>query len=127
MPFNEAGECVFTSEKDEYARITYQVNFTNDKHAINEDITAIEPKDIPNHDLLLGGFPCQPFSNAGKRLGFEDVGNRGTLFFNIVKILHEKKPSMFLLENLPHFELKIEGKRLSEFWKNLAIIYNLTF
>jgi DNA (cytosine-5)-methyltransferase 1 len=120
MPFNEAGECVFTSEKDKHARITYQVNFTYDKHAINEDITAIEPKDIPNHDLLLGGFPCQPFSNAGKRLGFEDAGNRGTLFFNIVKILHEKKPSMFLLENVPTLRTQNRGKTFERVLEELG-------
>ncbi|MEZ7892708.1 MAG: DNA cytosine methyltransferase [Candidatus Wallbacteria bacterium] len=96
LGFEEYGcKCVFTSEWDKYAQQTYQANF-GDLPA--GDITKIEPKDIPDHDILLGGFPCQPFSIIGERKGFADT--RGTLFFYIEKILEVKKPIAFMLENV---------------------------
>src|SRR5690606_29612355 len=96
IPFDElGGECVFTSEWDKAAQKTYFANFGEMPHG---DITQIEPSSIPDHDILLAGFPCQSFSIGGKRLGFQDT--RGTLFFNIAQILDEKKPSAFLLENV---------------------------
>ncbi|EGU4189122.1 DNA (cytosine-5-)-methyltransferase [Vibrio parahaemolyticus] len=88
--------CVFTSEIKEYAKSIYEYNF---KDEVSGDITSIESTDIPDFDFLLGGFPCQAFSSAGKRHGFED--SRGTLFFHIARILKEKKPKGFLLENVP--------------------------
>lgn len=91
----EKGKCVFTSEWNPKSATTYRVNFGEVPHG---DITQIEAKDIPDFDVLLGGFPCQAFSNAGKKLGFEDT--RGTLFFDVARILDEKKPSSFLLENV---------------------------
>ena len=88
-------ENVFSSEWDKYARMMYEANF----HEIPfGDINDIMPNDIPDHDILLAGFPCQPFSIAGKGLGFADT--RGTLFFNIEAILKAKRPSAFLLENV---------------------------
>ena len=89
------GKCVFSSEIDKYARITYDANFGEMPFG---DITKISEKDIPNHDILLGGFPCQAFSIAGKRDGFNDT--RGTLFFDIARIIKEKKPKAFFIENV---------------------------
>ncbi len=86
---------VFSSEWDKYAQIMYEANF---KEKPFGDINSINPEDIPDHDILLAGFPCQPFSIAGKGLGFADT--RGTLFFNIEAILKAKQPQAFLLENV---------------------------
>ena len=94
--FGLKGECVFTSEIKPHAVTTYKKNFHNEE--VQGDITAIDAKDIPDFDVLLAGFPCQPFSSAGARRGFMDT--RGTLFFDIERILKEKKPSGFLLENV---------------------------
>lgn len=89
-------KCVFTSEIKPYAVDIYKHNFNNEN--VHGDITKIDEKSMPNFDFLLGGFPCQAFSNAGKRKGFDDI--RGTLFFDIVRILKEKKPTGFILENV---------------------------
>lgn len=93
----EANGCknVFSSEVDKYARTMYEANFHEQPFG---DINDIAPIDIPEHDILLAGFPCQPFSIAGKGLGFADT--RGTLFFNIEAILKAKRPQAFLLENV---------------------------
>jgi DNA (cytosine-5)-methyltransferase 1 len=96
IPFEEfGGNCVFSSEWDKYSQQTYEANF---EHKPNGDITQIDEKDIPSFDILLGGFPCQAFSIAGKRLGFEDT--RGTLFFDVARIIKYHKPKAFLLENV---------------------------
>lgn len=90
-------ECVFTSEIKPGAINVYKQNHPGEQ--ISGDITAISPESIPDFDYLLGGFPCQAFSVAGKRLGFADT--RGTLFFNVADILRVKRPRGFLLENVP--------------------------
>ncbi|MFV0424572.1 MAG: DNA cytosine methyltransferase [Bacilli bacterium] len=96
IPFDELGhECVFSSEIDKYATETYIANYGDVPYG---DINLIKEKDIPNHELLLAGFPCQPFSIAGKRKGFED--DRGNLFFKIIKIMKYHKPKVALLENV---------------------------
>jgi len=87
--------CVFTSEWDIDCQKTYKANFGGD---VNGDITKIDEKNIPDHDILTGGFPCQAFSIIGDGKGFSDT--RGTLFFEIVRILEEKQPYAFLLENV---------------------------
>jgi DNA (cytosine-5)-methyltransferase 1 len=108
-------ECVFTSELKDYAIDAYQCNFGNEK--IHGDITKIDVGDIPDFDYLLAGFPCQPFSSAGKRLGFLD--QRGGLFFTIFDILKEKKPNGFLLENVDALTTHDNGKTLSTIIKKL--------
>jgi len=93
------GKCVFSSEWDKFAQITYQTNFKEMPHG---DITKICTGDIPAHDVLLAGFPCQPFSHAGLKKGFDDT--RGTLFFDVARIIKDKKPSLALLENVKGFK-----------------------
>lgn len=88
-------ECVGYSEIDKYADQIYQQHFGGKNYG---DATKINPKDLPDFDLLVGGFPCQAFSVAGKRLGFDDT--RGTLFFDIARILAEKRPRHLVLENV---------------------------
>ena len=101
-------ECVFTSEWNKFSVQTYSANYQNEK--IYGDITQIDEKTIPNHDILLAGFPCQPFSQAGLKKGFSDI--RGTLFFDIKRILIEKKPKAFLLENVKQLKGHDKGNTL---------------
>lgn len=106
IPFDElGGKCVFTSEWDLDCQVMYEANFGEKPYG---DITTIKPKDIPDHDLLVGGFPCQAFSIIGSMKGFQDT--RGTLFFNIAEILKEKRPSAFLLENVKQLKSHDGGK-----------------
>ncbi len=105
---NLGGRCVFSSEMDVYARKTYKHNFKKiapelfENKMFNNDIRNITPSDIPDFDILCAGFPCQPFSQAGYKRGFQDNHNseRGNLFFNIADIIKEKKPKAFFLENV---------------------------
>lgn len=90
------GECVFASDIDADCRKTYYRNYGIQPLG---DITKIEAKDIPEHDVLCGGFPCQAFSKAGKRLGFEDE-TKGTLFFDVCRIIQHHRPQYVLLENV---------------------------
>lgn len=102
---SQGGQCVFSSEWDKYAQDTYEANF---KERPSGDITKIDPKDIPDHDILLGGFPCQAFSICGDQKGFADT--RGTLFFNIEQILKVKKPYAFMLENVKNLKSHDKGR-----------------
>ena len=96
LPFERlGGVCVFSSEIDKFAIETYKANFNETPKG---DITKIKEEDIPSFDVLLAGFPCQAFSIAGKRKGFEDT--RGTLFFDVARIIKYHKPKVFLLENV---------------------------
>ena len=98
-------KCVFTSEWDGPAQKTYQTNF----HELPfGDITKIQPQDIPSFDIVLAGFPCQPFSQAGKKLGLTDT--RGTLFFDIAKIVEHHKPTVVFLENVKRFKSHDSGR-----------------
>ena len=106
MPFEElGGTCVFTSEWDKSAQKVYLANFEEEPEG---DITKIESSKIPDHNILLAGFPCQPFSIIGNGLGFADT--RGTLFFEIERILKDKKPDAFLLENVRQLVRHDEGR-----------------
>lgn len=101
------GHCVFTSEWNTYAQKTYLANFPEAAHALAGDITCVDERDIPDHDVLLAGFPCQPFSIAGvskknalgRAHGFADE-TQGTLFFDVQRIIAAKRPAAFLLENV---------------------------
>lgn len=114
----QGGECVFTSEWDQYCQKTYIENFGN-HHPIVGDIVKFDPKKIPDHDVLLAGFPCQPFSIAGvsKKIslgrphGFKDK-TQGTLFFNVAQILSIKRPAAFLLENVKNLKSHDKGNTL---------------
>ncbi len=102
------GKCLFTSEWDKYCQETYHKNFGEIPHG---DIRKIDISDIKDHDVLLAGFPCQAFSIAGKRGGFEDT--RGTLFFETAKIIKEKQPKAFFLENVKGLVNHRSGQTLS--------------
>lgn len=110
------GQCVFTSEWDSYAQKTYVQNF-NGHHTMAGDITQVDAKDIPYHDVLLAGFPCQPFSIAGvskknslgKEHGFKDA-TQGTLFFDVARIIEAKQPKAFLLENVKNLISHDKGR-----------------
>ena len=108
---------VFSSEWDKSAQSMYEANFGEKPFG---DINDIAPKDIPNHDILLAGFPCQPFSIAGKGLGFDDT--RGTLFFNIEAIIKEKQPQAFLLENVKRLTTHDNGNTFKVITNNLKAL-----
>lgn len=123
IPFQElGGECVFTSEWDSFAQKTYRINFGDE---IAGDITEVNEKDIPDFDILLGGFPCQPFSQAGLHRGFSDT--RGTLFFDIERIIKEKRPKAFLLENVKQLKGHDKGRTYKVIEEHLkALDYSVT-
>ncbi len=100
-------KCVFTSEWDKHAQKVYYENFGIKPHG---DITLIHESDVPKHDILCGGFPCQAFSISGKQKGFED--SRGTLFFDIARITNFHKPKILLLENVYNLERHDNGNTL---------------
>ena len=124
IAFEKAGgKCVFSSEWNKFSQQTYEKNFGE---IPDGDITKIDAKDIPNHDILVGGFPCQPFSLAGvsskkalgRKHGFEDE-TQGTLFFDIVRIIREKKPEAFLLENVKNLKSHDKGNTFRVIMKKL--------
>lgn len=100
-------KCVFSSDIDEYAQKSYCANFDEKPFG---DIALVESSDIPDHDVLFAGFPCQPFSIIGNSKGFEDA--RGALFFDIARILQAKKPKGFILENVKRLASHNGGKTL---------------
>lgn len=102
------GECVFTSEWDTFAQRTYEANFAEKPKG---DITKIQEKDIPKFDVLLAGFPCQPFSSIGKREGFKHK-TQGTLFYDVARIINFHKPKAFLLENVAGLITHDDGRTL---------------
>ncbi len=108
-------QCVFSSDIDKFAQQTYNANFNEIPVG---DITKIKAEDIPPFDILAAGFPCQPFSYAGEKKGFEDT-TRGTLFFDICRILKHHKPAMVFLENVKGLVSHNEGKTLSIIIDNL--------
>ncbi len=115
IAFHKAGaECVFASEWDEKARLTYEANHKKTHPELFKsgnfvgDITKVDEKKVPDHDILTGGFPCQPFSHAGFKKGFTD--SRGTLFHDVVRIIKEKQPKAFFLENVSHLFKHDDGK-----------------
>ncbi|MDP3609728.1 MAG: DNA (cytosine-5-)-methyltransferase [Methylophilus sp.] len=120
------GQCVFTSEWDNYAQKTYLQNF-NGHHTIAGDITQIDANQIPDHDVLLAGFPCQPFSIAGvskknslgKEHGFKDA-TQGTLFFDVARIIEAKQPRAFLLENVKNLVSHDKGRTFDVIKRTLA-------
>ena len=130
------GKCLLTSEKDASARRTYAENFRekdSEGHTENHDVTTLSLGDVPRHDLLLAGFPCQPFSHAAKRLGFEDM--RGTLFFHIMAIVEglaaggkalQNAPRVVLLENVRGLKGHDGGRTLRRRTEELSRFYVVT-
>ena len=109
-------KCVFASDIDKNAREVYEKNFKMKPYG---DITKIKVEDIPQHDIICAGFPCQPFSISGNRRGFEDEQGRGKLFFNIVSIAKYHKPKVLLLENVKNFEKHDNGNTLKRVYNEL--------
>ncbi|MCF6443879.1 DNA cytosine methyltransferase [Nereida sp. MMG025] len=112
--------CVFASEIDPHARLTYEQNLKPvaselfDLGNFAGDISSVDATRIPDHDILCGGFPCQPFSQAGFKKGFHEAkDNRGNMFFEIERILKTKRPSAFFLENVRHLKNHDDGRTLA--------------
>lgn len=119
LGFEQAGfETAFANDYEKQCKKTYDSNFSTCKLII-EDIRKIEPDDLPHFDFLLAGFPCQPFSVAGYRDGFNDKQGRGDLFFYIAKIIEERKPQGFLLENVKNMKGHDQGKTFTIIKKTL--------
>ncbi len=120
------GQCVFTSEWDDYAQKTYRANYPSDSHPVSGDITKVDTHNVPDHDVLLAGFPCQPFSIAGvskknslgRAHGFE-CDTQGTLFFDVARIIADKQPKAFLLENVKNLKSHDKGKTFKVIKKTL--------
>jgi len=110
-------ECVFSSDIDTFCQDSYEANFG---HRPTGDITQVDEKDIPDHDILFAGFPCQPFSIIGQMQGFNDL--RGTLFFDIARILKHKRPKAFVLENVKQLVGHDKGRTLKTIIKTLQVI-----
>ncbi len=116
-------KCVFSSELDKYCQESYKLNFGEVPYG---DITRIDEKDIPNFDILCAGFPCQPFSISGRQKGFEDT--RGTLFFDIVRIVSYHKPKIIFLENVKNLKAHNDGATFEVISNILdSLNYNIYF
>ena len=107
-------KCVFSSDIDKFAQDSYEANFGERPHG---DITQVDEKEIPDHDILFAGFPCQPFSIIGQMKGLNDT--RGTLFFDIARIIKEKEPKAFILENVKQLVGHDKGNTLKVILKSL--------
>ena len=121
------GNCVFTSEWNKYAQTTYMANFPCTSHEVAGDITQIDAADIPAHDVLLAGFPCQPFSIAGVskknslgRLHGFRCDAQGTLFFDVARIIEAHQPKAFVLENVKNLMSHDKGKTFAVIYKTLT-------
>ncbi len=111
-------KCVFSSDIDPFCQQSYERNFTDKPHG---DITKVDVNNIPEHDILFAGFPCQPFSIIGQMKGFEDT--RGTLFFYIANIIKEKKPKAFILENVKQLVGHNKGQTLKVIIRTLQALH----
>jgi len=129
---NAGGRCVFSSEWNKFAKVTYEANFGEVPFG---DITKISEENIPDHDILLGGFPCQPFSIAGvskknslgKNHGFLDE-TQGTLFFDVARIIKKKRPKAFMLENVKNLISHDKGRTFKVIYNTLDELgYSLYF
>ncbi len=111
-------QCVFSNDYDKFCKITYDINFSKlfDQDMVLWDIKTIPNSKIPDCDILCWWFPCQPFSIAWYRQGFDDEKGRGNVFFEIVRILKDKKPNVFLLEN-------VKNLKTHDNWNTIKIIY----
>jgi DNA (cytosine-5)-methyltransferase 1 len=127
------GECLFTCEYDKFARKTYMANY--ESRDFWGDITSLDPQSVPDHNVLLGGFPCQPFSSAGvskknsmgKPHGFLDQ-TQGTLFFDVARLLDAKKPRAFMLENVKNLLAHDGGKTFKVVYNTLTEMgYNVKY
>lgn len=118
LAFERAGfDCVYSNDNDKYCKITYDLNFykppkSNHKLDLN-DIENINTSDLPHFDLLVAGFPCQPFSIAGYRQGFNDEKGRGNVFFDIIRIIKDKKPKAIFLENVKNLKTHDKGNTMN--------------
>lgn len=118
LGFKQAGfDIVWANENDHDAATTYRVNF-GDKHLVEKDIREVNPHDIPDFDILVAGFPCQPFSTAGLQRGFDDP--RGNLFFEIGRIIDIKRPPIVFLENVENLIAHDKGKTFLVIYNTLA-------
>ena len=124
LAFQQAGfDIVWANEFDRDAAKTYRYNF-GDEHLVECDIKSVKSKDIPDFDVLVAGFPCQPFSIAGKQKGFDDP--RGNLFFEIARIARDKRPQVIFLENVANFLEHDDGKTFLTIY-NALVPYGYTF
>lgn len=112
---NLGGECVYACDIDKDCRETYERNYGI---KVDSDITTVNAEDIPSHDILCAGFPCQSFSKAGNRLGFADE-TKGTLFFDVCRILNYHKPSYAILENVRNLASHNDGNTWKTIWNSL--------
>ena len=112
------GKCAFACEIDKSARETYKKNHRIADSLFAEDITKVESAAVPDHNILCAGFPCQPFSQAGFKKGFDDI--RGTLFFDIARIIEAKKPNAIFLENVQHLLKHNDGQTFKKIRQVIA-------
>ena len=116
-------QCVFSNDFDKNAKITYDLNIDKADELTLWDIQLISSDNIPSFDILCGGFPCQPFSIAWYREGFEDQKGRWNLFFDIIRILKDKKPQAFLLENVKNLKTHNKGHTMKVIYQQLTNLW----